>query len=230
MDGKKNLTEDSALRLNKLLKLGNKAFSYFSLLVKFNQAKTLKERNRLFNTLNSYNKRNPAKVILKNKYQFYSQWYHNTVRELVCMEDFGDDYGRIAKMVQPKLTPKQVKESVNLLKQLKLIKKTKNGYVQTDSIVSTGNEVRSLAVQNFHKQNLQLASDSIEDVMSLQRDISCVVLGLSNTGVKKMKNEIQEFRKRLLKIAEKDTDINKVYHLNMQFFPTTDKVDKGRGK
>ncbi len=226
MDGKKNLTDDSISQLNKVLKLGDKAFSYFSLLVKFNQAKVLKERNKYFNKLVSYNTRNPAKIILKNKYQFYSQWYHNTIRELVCMEDFGDNYSHIGKMIHPNLTVKQVKESINLLKQLKLIKKTKNGYIQTDSIISTGNEVRSLAVQNFHKQNLQLASDSIDGVIPVQRDISSVVLGLSTDGVKKMKHEIQEFRKRLLEIAKKDTDVNQVYHYNMQFFPTTKKVDK----
>ena len=96
MDGKKNLTDESVQRLNMVLKLGEKAFSYFSLLVKFNQSRTLKERNKFFAKLDSFNKRNPAKIILKNKYRFYSEWYHNTIRELICMEDFDDDYQRIS--------------------------------------------------------------------------------------------------------------------------------------
>lgn len=227
MDGKKNLTEDSIFRLNRVLKLGDKACSYFSLLVKFNQAKTLNERNKFFSKLDSYNSRNPAKIILQNKYRFYSQWYHNTIRELICMEDFGDNYSRIAKMIQPNLTVKQVKESINLLEQLELVKKTEKGYVLVDPVISTGNEIRSLAVQNFHKQNFQLASASIENVAPVERDISCVVLGLSTEGVKKMKYEIQEFRKKLLKIADQDKNIDKVYHFNMQLFPTSRKEKKG---
>ena len=230
MDGKKNLTNDSVQRLNKTLGLGTKAFSYFSVLVKFNQAKTVKERNKYFSRLESFNKRNPAKIILKNKYRFYSEWYHNTIRELICMDDFGDDYRRIARMVQPNLSVRQVKESIKLLQQFKLIKKTKDGYVQTDAIISTGNEVRDLAVSNFHKQNLKLASDAIERVTPLKRDISCVVLGLSAKGANKVKEEVQEFRKRLLKIAENDSDQDRVYHYNMQFFPTATKNTKGSNK
>ena len=153
IDGKKNLTDESVKKINNVLKLSSKAFSYFSLLVKFNQALTLKDRNNYFRKLISYNKRNPARIVLKEKYEFYSQWYHNTIRELVTMENFNGDYERIAKMLRPKITAGQVKESIKLLERLKLIKKIKDKYIQTDSIITTGNEIRAHAVQNFHKQN-----------------------------------------------------------------------------
>ncbi len=227
IDGKKNLTLDSINKINKVLKLREKAFSYFCILVKFNQSSSSKERDKYFNRLLDYNKRNPAKILLRDKYEFYSKWYHNTLRELITFKDFKDDYTKIGKMVHPPLTVKIVKESINLLKRLKLIKKTPNGYIQTDSIISTGNEVRSQAVQSFHKQNLELASNSIDLTLSPQRDISSVVLGLSEKGFKEIKDEVQQFRKRLLKIAQKDKKINKVYHINVQLFPTSKSIDQG---
>lgn len=228
IDGKKNLTVESIKKINNVLKLSSKAFSYFSLLVKFNQAPTLKDRDTYFRKLISYNKRNPARIVLKEKYEFYSQWYHNTIRELVTMENFNGNYERIAKMVRPAITAGQVKESIKLLERLKLIKRVKDKYIQTDSIITTGNEIRAHAVENFHKQNLKLASESINTTPSIHRDISCVVLGLSDDGFKKLKGEIQQFRKKLLQIANEDKDLNRVYHVNLQLYPTSKTVERGK--
>lgn len=226
IDGKKDISEESIKKFNRVLKLSKKAFSYFSLLVKFNQASSLEERNPYFDQLMAFNNRNPARIILKDQYSFYSQWYHNTIRELITMDDFQGDYERIAKMIRPKISIKQVKDSIKLLEDLNLIKKVDNRYVLTESIISTGDEIRAHAVQNFHRQNLTLASESINSVSSIQRDISCVVLGLSSQGFDKLKGEVQKFRKKLLKIAQEDKDLNRVYHMNMQLFPTTEKIDK----
>ena len=94
-------------------------------------------------------------------------------------------------------------------------------YEQTDRLVTTGDEVHSLAVHNFHLQNLMLAAESIDTVPRNQRDISSVVLSLSQKGFETAKEEIQKFRKKLLELAEKETGVSKVYHANFQIFPTT---------
>ena len=48
IDGKKNLTKESAFKINKVLKLDHKPFSYFEDLIAFNRAKSLKLRNYFF--------------------------------------------------------------------------------------------------------------------------------------------------------------------------------------
>ena len=67
----------------------------------------------------------------------------------------------------------------------------------TRPAVTTGDEVQSLAVENFHLQNLILAGESIDTVPGGQRDVSCLVLGLSRKGFESCKAEIQSLRKRL---------------------------------
>jgi len=222
IDGRKNLTEQSLAKLNSVLKLPPKAFSYFEDLVAFNQAKSLKHKNLFFEKVSAYTKRNSAKLILRNQYDFYSKWYHNTLRELVVMVDFQEDYERLGKMVKPALSARVSRQSVELLLKLGLIQKTTQGrYVQSDAVVSTGDEVQSLAVQNFHIQNLLLAGESIDTTPAHQRDISCLVAGLSEKGFAAFKSEIQALRKRLLKIANEDKDPKRVYHASFQFFPTS---------
>ncbi len=224
IDGKKNLTRESALKINSVIKLNEKAFSYFEDLIAFNQAKTLKLRNLFFEKLSGYNPRNPARLVLQYEYEFYSKWYHNTIREIVTAIQFKEDYSWLARQLNPPISPKQAKESVQLLLKLNLIQKDENGYQLTDKILTTGDEVKSLAVSNFHFQNLNLAAKSIESTSSGERDISCLVAGLSLENFHVVKEEIQKFRKRILEIAQQEENVNRVYHINFQFFPSSEKL------
>lgn len=227
IDGKKNLTESSRKKLNNILKLSEKAFSYFCTLVEFNQADTLEKRNYYFARLSEFNKRNKARVILSNQYAFYSEWYHNTVRELVTLVDFKEDYNRLGKMVQPAISASKARKSVKLLLSLGLIKKKGKRYVQTDKIITTGDNVKNLATQNFHIQNLKIAAKVISKCSPENRDLSCVIMGLSREGYTAAKEEIKQLRKRLLKIAEMDKKQQGVYHVNILLFPTSGRAEKG---
>jgi uncharacterized protein (TIGR02147 family) len=222
IDGKKNLTDKSIIQMNRALKLGSKAFSYFKDLVAYNQARSIKLQNYYFSRIAGYNKRNRAKLILQEQYEFYSKWYYNTIRELICIADFKGDYDKLAAMVRPRISVRKVKQSVKLLLKYGLIKKTKQGFRQTDSIITTGDEVKSLAVQNFHLQNLVLAGESIDTCPTNQRDISCLILGLSKKSFQAIKSEIQQFRKKLLKIADNEKEPKRVYHVGFQLFPTSE--------
>jgi uncharacterized protein (TIGR02147 family) len=113
-----------------------------------------------------------------------------------------------------------------LLIKLGLIRKAENGYEQTDTVLTTGNEVRSLAIQNFHLQNLMLAGDSITTSKSSERDISTLVVGISEESFAKIKNEIQQFRSKLLDLIKNDQKIKRTYHINFQFFPTSELINE----
>jgi len=221
IDGRKNLSGASLEKMAQAIKMGPKAFSYFEDLVAFNQAKSLKLRNLFFEKLMAYNSRNPARLILQNQYEFYSKWYHSSIRELATWEEFGEDYEALGKRLKPPLSARQTRQSVDMLLKLGLLKKTGKGYAQSDPLISTGDEVQSLAIQNFHLQNLILAGESIDTTPAGQRDISCLVAGLSEKGFRAYKAEIQALRKRLLKIAGEDTEQTRVYHVAIQLFPTT---------
>ncbi len=127
IDGKKNLTAESIERLNKSLKLGDKQFAYFKDLVEFNQATSSQVQNFLMEKLLSYNKRNSARQVLQNQYDFYRNWYHNTIRELVCVVRFGDDFRMLGALVKPSISARKARQSVELLENLGLIRKKDNG-------------------------------------------------------------------------------------------------------
>lgn len=226
IDGKKNLSLSSIDKLNNILKLPIKQFSYFKDLVAFNQAKKIDEKNMHFEKLCTYNRTNSARYLLQQQYELCSKWYNWTLRELVEQVDFKDDFALLGSLCHPPIPARDTQKAIQQLLDLNIIKKEDGRYKQTDAIITTGNEVRSLAVSNFHLQNLNLAGESIDTTPSPERDISALVLGLSNKGFEKVKSEITKFRKKLLAIAEQEKEINRVYHVNFQLYPTTKDLNK----
>jgi uncharacterized protein (TIGR02147 family) len=221
ISGHKNLSEESMRKINRVLKLSPKKFSYFQLIVAFNQAKSVKLRNYYFEKLTSFNARNPGRLMKNREFEYFSRWYHSTIRELVTFKDFDGDYESLGKMVHPRISARQARQSVELLINLGLIKKTKTGYVQTDTLLSTGDEVQSLAVSNFHIQNMALVTEAIDTCSESMRDISGIIMGLSGHSVGLIKSEIQKFRKKLMTIAGSEKSPDRVYHVNFQMFPTS---------
>jgi uncharacterized protein (TIGR02147 family) len=81
--------------------------------------------------------------------------------------------------------------------------------------------VLSAAVGGFHVRNLKLAAEALDTCPAEQRDISCIVAGLSPEGFAKVKARIQDFRKKLVETIRNDQPASRVYHINFQLFPTS---------
>ncbi len=223
IDGSRKISKEASFKIGQAIGLEGKSFSYFKDLIAFNQAKTNKEKNFYYTELMKYNKRSKAKLLLKNKYEYFSKWYYNTIREMLPFCDFKGNFALLANAIKPRISPAQAKNAVEVLLKLGLIKKTANDYKQLEKALTTGDEVASFAVQNFHIQNKILSSESIDTCPASERDISCLVVSLSDESFSEIKSEIKAFRKKLAAIADKTKKANRVYHINFDLFPTTRK-------
>ncbi len=221
IEGKRDLTQDSIFRIGHGLELDPMCMAYFEDLVAFNQSKDADQRAHFFRRLTSHKKATKARHILRSELKFLSNWYHSTIWELVTIYDFKEDFAALGKAVHPRISAAHAEESVTLLLELGMIRKEKQGYVQSDRRLTTGDEVRSQTVQKFHSQNLRLAEIALDKIDPADREISCVVAGLSKAGFETIKRKIQIFRKELADVMAQDTRSENVYHINFQVFPTT---------
>lgn len=226
MDGDRNLTEGSLEKFMRGLTLNKQEQEFFRSLVFFNQAKTHQSKNSYYKKLLQSRKFNELKPMTKDQYKFYATWYHAVVRELITAEGYDPDYERIAKKINPPLTPQQVEASVELLESLGFIEKTKTGFRQSSPIVTTGPEVSSLILMNYHKELLALAAERLPKIPSEKRDISALTLGMAKEKLPEIKRRIQEFRKSILELVSTETNPETVVLLNIQFFPVTENGEK----
>ena len=57
-----------------------------------------------------------------------------------------------------------------------------------------------------------------------ERNVSAVTVSISKDVFDKIADEISIFRKKIMEIAEQSADPDRVYQLNIQFFPFTKSI------
>ena len=88
--GQTNVTATFVNRFIELLELEGKEASYFRNLVHYNQTVCPTEKTFYFEQIIGLNK-TPFRIVEKNIYQFYKEWYHGAIRALLDVVDFDED-------------------------------------------------------------------------------------------------------------------------------------------
>jgi uncharacterized protein (TIGR02147 family) len=223
--GTKNLSAGSIGRVAKALDLGKSEREYFELLVPFTQARTNGAKDHYYGRMLGLKRKLRIARIGEEQYEYYAKWYHPVVRSLLTKGDFAGpggslDYARLARGLIPPVSAREARRSVKLLERLGLISRGPDGkWAQSSPVLSTGEEVASLQVANYHKQVARLAEGAHDTAPKEARDISALTLGVGEAEFRKIKARIQEFRKEIIGIALSAEAPDRVYQLNFQFFP-----------
>lgn len=220
VDGKRNLTKASVYRVAKAFGLNKSESDYLENLVFLNQSKTLEEKNLYLSRIMRYRVKCNPKLLETSEYDYYSRWFNPVIIELVSSVDFRDDYRKLGGAVIPQITAAEAEKSVALLLRLGMIIRNDEGtYRRSAASFTTGAQVRSVAVANYHKAMMRLAAESIERFGTAERDISSVTVAVSEQTRRLMREKVQRLRKELLELAESDRRPERVMQLNLQLFP-----------
>jgi uncharacterized protein (TIGR02147 family) len=228
MQGKRNITSRLCFKLSEVLKHSKKEADYFENMVGFNQSKTSKEKDHYFSRIMALRKNLKVDKIAEWQYEYYSGWYHPVIRELAASPIYSGDPALLAKMLLPSITPQQARQSIALLEKLGMIERRGKQYVQTSPLLSTGPEVNSLAVTNFHRNMGRLAIEALDRIPREERNISSSTIFITQRTFETIRQKIEDFRKELLGLADAAQQGERVFQLNFQLFPVSKPV-KNKG-
>ncbi|HON11886.1 MAG TPA: TIGR02147 family protein [Chitinispirillaceae bacterium] len=228
VDGKQSLSRRAIAKFSEAIGHGKREAEYFEAMVFYTDAETVEERKYYFERMMECHE-SKARVIEASRYEYYSQWYYSAIRALLSFYSFdGVDYNSLAKQLSPRITAEQAKKAVETLERLGMIKRKENGFFEPcDQIITTGQlnnnrQAHTMNIVNFQKNLLSLASEAYDRYSERQMDMSTITLSISKKTRQMIKEEAAVFRKRVLSLAEKDTNPECLYQLNCQFFPLTD--------
>jgi uncharacterized protein (TIGR02147 family) len=222
--GSKNLSADSIIRVAKALKMTKAESEYFEMMVPFTQARTNGVKDHYYQRMLGLKRKLKISKLGEEQYDYYTKWYHPVIRSMVSKVDFrdgegGHDFG-LGRCLMPPISARDAKKSVQLLERLDLIVAGKDGrYTQSNAVISTGDEVASLNIINYHKQVSRLAEGAHDLSTKEERDISALTLGISEEDFLRIKARIQAFRKEIMDVAMGSETPDRVYQLNFQLFP-----------
>lgn len=227
MNGKSNISAESAARLAQAMKLNKEQSEFFRNLVMFNQATKSSEREHYSQQImnsRSYRKSHP---LTEYQYRYFSVWYFSVVRGLVGLPDFKEDYEWIGRQISPAITPQQSKDAIEQLIELGLIARVDGKLVQTKSNITSANSIVSSFLAHFHREIMKMSVESIDRFPRDKRDLSAMTIAVSAETFEKIKERAEEFRKEVVKIVGQDTHPDRLYQVNLYLFPVAEiKGDK----
>lgn len=220
MEGARNLSEDGAQRIARALDLDAEERSFFLELVAFDQGERAEQRNAAFERISASQRFRQARQLDHETFEYLSAWYYPTIREMVARDDFQESPEWIAAQLLPPITPKQAARALELLMQLELIVRDESGrLVRQDPTLSTGHEVRALAVGNYHRQMLERAAYAIERVPSRERLLGATTMCIDASSFEEIKLRVNQLRELVMELAEQCDAHERVYQFNIQLFP-----------
>lgn len=214
-----HLSEEYVPTFLKLCALDERRSEYFRVLHRFCRTKSPDEQKDCYRRLLEL-REIEARPLEAAELNYFSQWSTTALRALIGISSRTQDIAELAAKLEPAITPAEAQVALEVLRKLALIREDgKGGWDITDRILTTGAEVRSGAVRQFHRTMLELAAQSLERHATEERDISSITLTLDHEDMEEVKARVAEFRKGLLQFARSSGLANRVYNLTIAFFP-----------
>jgi len=222
INGKQKISMKLVPNIAKAIGLSKGEISYLTLMVRFCNEDRSEYRAEHLNAMLQKRSKFPDMKLSDKKLKFYQKWYYPVIRELAPLIDFQENYHLLGRMVIPRLNGDQAFGAIRFLVENGfLTKNEENRFVQVDPILSTGDEVLSTFVANYHKNNLEINVEDVDRFLPEFRDISSLVVAVSDENYTRIKDEIRLFRKRILAIAEETQEHTKVCFVGLQLVPRT---------
>ncbi len=220
LKGRRNLSQNLRVKFAKALGLPEREARYFDLLVQFNQAKGMTEKNFFFSQLSKF-RTSRAYIMQDAQFEFFSNWYYSAVRNFFGMETKERNPAAIAARLFPEVSAQQVENAITVLLKLGLIKKTANGYTVTEKHISTPQDVKALAAREHMRELTRMSMEVFDRTPPEQRQYNALMFTVSPEGLNTVKERVRSFLEELREILDRDRAEDRIYTLTLQLFPNS---------
>lgn len=217
---KRNMSSSLRPKFVRAMGLKPRDAQYFDLLVQFNQAKDMEEKNHYFLQLSQF-RGSKAKSLGESQYKFFSNWYYPVIWNYFELNQSQGSPVEIARNIYPPISPAQVEEAIQTLLNLKLIKKMANGYAITDQHLTTEADFRGFAAKHYNLQFIQMAQHMLDAVDAKHRQYNTMVFSTSEKGFETIRDRIVSFLEEVKEIVDREKETDRVCAFTLQMYPNT---------
>lgn len=218
MNGRREISPRAALKLTQALKLDTGEAGLFLDLVDWHQKKNPLVRALAKDRLEKREETSGFRELDLDTFKVIADWHHFAILELTEVKGFKSQPSWIAKRLG--LPEADIIQAIERLLELNLLVKNSKGELhQTRENLATPTDIPSQAIRAHHSQLLMRADKALEDVVVAERDFSAITLSFDPAEIRAIKQEIREFRRRLIQRIQSSESRSRLYCLTIQFFP-----------
>lgn len=232
IEGKRNLSKEMSHKFAKAMSLNRDQAEEFATLVNFCQAKDPADRNSHLRELNQLrlNKKIKDGEIDKETWHRLPGWLGFVVYSMLDIKDVEFTPKALAPYFRGQATANQIEEAISFLEQLGFIKKSEDGtFVKASKLGDKPEEIPTAHIRKLQSEFAFLAMESLVRDPADEREFGSLTLCMTEKEFEELKFTLRQFRKRLTKdynIQRLQEPGERVYHLNVQLFPVTTKLEE----
>lgn len=232
IEGRRNLSDAMTSRFAKALRLNREEMAEFRALVRYNQATEPIERNQFLKELSDLRARREfaAGQIDQRSWDKVPGWIGWVLYAMADQKQVQFDAESVQQLLRVKADVGDIRESIRkLFDSGDLVKDEKTGDVvkPREAIES----LQSLPVSLIRKLQAELIYLGIESLFRdspKEREFGALTMALTQEEFELVRFEVRQLRKRLHKdisVKRRSSKGERVYQLNIQLFPVTDRVE-----
>lgn len=220
LSGEKTISSKMADSFSDFINLTGNERDYFHLINTYSHTKSIEERNRLYQQILTQKKK---RQITRDKqgYKLFSSKSHSLVFSLCRLEKISDssDFATLGKLFTPRLSAKEIKESLALLHKMEIIRKNELGqYIIVSSFLNFIQD-ESIHIQNYLFNSIKSAEEALENLPRSERELATMMITVSDEGYRKINEKMIHLRKEINEIVAQDDEITKICQINTHLFP-----------
>ncbi len=199
IQGKRNLSTDSAPRVARALGLKSSEAAYFVALVRNANASSGEDRERSERERLRLAKVLVAKTIPTARAEVLSKWYLLPIRELCLFPDFEASGDWISAKLRGLVTPGEAEEGLRTLLRAGFLVERGGRLVCEDPVVETPPDgFDALRVLGLHRETLATWIRLLEGLATSERELGLVNIPISKDKLPELKRRVRAFQDEII--------------------------------
>ncbi len=233
IEGKRNLSHDMTRKFSRALKHSRSQAKEFDLLVQYCQEKDPLQRTRHLKELSEYRAKRSiqAGLISKKTWDQVSSWLVWVLYAMVEQRGANFQPSELRKLLRGQVNEAQIQQALASLVSSGDIEIDENGVAKkTGTGLSGLDNVPAELVRKIQSELIYLGLESLHKYTPQDREVGGFTMAMTEKEYEMVRFELRKLRKQL----QKDISMNReqrpgdrVYQVNIQLFPVTDKIDEG---
>lgn len=216
LNGRQNISVNSAKFIaDKIFKDEIKKEQFLNL-VEYSVAKKQSHKNRALQKIEESSSQDQVLKLQLEHMKFVADWYHLAILELLTLTEVPQKPNTYANYLG--ITEIEVKDALERMHTIGVIKKQKDKWVATAPIVNTPTGIPNKSLREHHRQLITKAIESIETQNIDERYLRGKTMAMPKRNYTKLVGLIEDFMSDVSKTLKSTAKKDSIYQLNVQLF------------
>lgn len=216
--GRFSLTEVNVQKLVHFMQMPEAACAYFQSLVAYNQSKSIKEKSRVWESMQLLRSKRESHAIQKDASVYFSHWYNPVLRELVCHENFQGNYLQLARQLDPVISTEEARQAVQAMVRIGILIPDGERF-RPSHVVLQSNKTAPALLRSIRREYLELAIAALDSKTAEERMLSLSTMAMSHEAYLYAVQVLEEAKQKIIARVAQDSKVEQIFEMVLTMYP-----------